>query len=441
MMYTINRELPALGQFDVCVLGGSCTGLFAAIRAARLGCRVCVVEMTNCFGGVAANALVTIWHTRNDRFEQEEIIAGLTAEVMERLARRHAIEQRGAEFQYFLNTEELKIELDELAKEAGVTPYFHSTYAGPVVRDGALEAVLVATKSGLRVIWSRFFIDCTGDGDLLRDLEVPAYLPAHPQPASASCKLAGDSIGNLRTLIHEHGDEVGLRPDSGWSSFIPGVPGVSFHNDTHVFDLDFADVEGLTAAEIEGRRQVRAVHDLIRKYQPDKTVGLCDLAAYLGIRETRHFACAHKLLEEELLSGKRFPDAVANGTYSVDIHHDDKPGLTYKYLDGTMKYCRDGYPPEYGRWLPEGEEGPAYYQVPYGVLVPQSPYPNLLCAGRMLDCDEGAFGAVRVMVNFNQLGEAAGVAAAESLLLDIPAKDVDPVRLRQSLAAGGSAIQ
>ena len=37
---------------------------------------------------------------------------------------------------------------------------------------------------------------------------------------------------------------------------------------------------------------------------------------------------------------------------------------------------------------------------------------NVLCAGRMLDCDKGAYGAVRVMVNCNQMGEAAGVAAA-----------------------------
>ena len=37
---------------------------------------------------------------------------------------------------------------------------------------------------------------------------------------------------------------------------------------------------------------------------------------------------------------------------------------------------------------------------------------NLLSAGRMMQTDRGAFGAVRVMVNLNQTGEAAGVAAA-----------------------------
>ena len=36
---------------------------------------------------------------------------------------------------------------------------------------------------------------------------------------------------------------------------------------------------------------------------------------------------------------------------------------------------------------------------------------NLIPVGRMLNADRGAFGALRVMVNLNQLGEAAGVAA------------------------------
>ena len=45
---------------------------------------------------------------------------------------------------------------------------------------------------------------------------------------------------------------------------------------------------------------------------------------------------------------------------------------------------------------------------------------NVLCAGRMLDCDRGAYGAVRVMVNCNQMGEAAGVAAARCVAEGVP---------------------
>ena len=42
----------------------------------------------------------------------------------------------------------------------------------------------------------------------------------------------------------------------------------------------------------------------------------------------------------------------------------------------------------------------------------------------MVNADEGAFGALRVMVNLNQLGEAAGVAAAWGLARGVDANAV-----------------
>ena len=60
--------------------------------------------------------------------------------------------------------------------------------------------------------------------------------------------------------------------------------------------------------------------------------------------------------------------------------------------------------------------------------------------GRMLDADEAAFGAVRVMVNLNQTGEAAGVAAYLALKNDMRVHAVDPSKLQYSLKAGGSII-
>ncbi|MCC5788254.1 MAG: FAD-dependent oxidoreductase [Opitutales bacterium] len=52
-----SRDLPIISEVDVCVLGGSCTGVFAAVRAARRGLRVAIVEKSNRFGGVATNGL------------------------------------------------------------------------------------------------------------------------------------------------------------------------------------------------------------------------------------------------------------------------------------------------------------------------------------------------------------------------------------------------
>ena len=47
------RMLPIVANVDLCVVGGSCTGVFAAVRAARLGATVAIVENNGFFGGVA----------------------------------------------------------------------------------------------------------------------------------------------------------------------------------------------------------------------------------------------------------------------------------------------------------------------------------------------------------------------------------------------------
>ena len=64
------RQIPICWEGDICVLGGSCTGLFAAVRAARLGASVCVVEKQNCFGGMATAGLVNVWHSLYDFDDQ-----------------------------------------------------------------------------------------------------------------------------------------------------------------------------------------------------------------------------------------------------------------------------------------------------------------------------------------------------------------------------------
>jgi hypothetical protein len=73
-----------------------------------------------------------------------------------------------------------------------------------------------------------------------------------------------------------------------------------------------------------------------------------------------------------------------------------------------------------------GSEAPVtFYQVPYRSLVPQDAT-NVLVARRLIDADEGAYGALRVMVNCQHTGQAAGVACALALRDGIPVPHVNP---------------
>ena len=57
-----------------------------------------------------------------------------------------------------------------------------------------------------------------------------------------------------------------------------------------------------------------------------------------------------------------------------------------------------------------------------------------------MDADASAYGAVRVMINLNQTGEAAGVAAALCTANDIRNNELDTELLRSEMAKGGSII-
>jgi len=65
---------------------------------------------------------------------------------------------------------------------------------------------------------------------------------------------------------------------------------------------------------------------------------------------------------------------------------------------------------------------------------------NVLVAGRLIDCDRGAYGALRVMVNCNQTGEAAGVASTLALRENGAVADVNSAKLRNAMREGGSLL-
>jgi hypothetical protein len=63
-----------------------------------------------------------------------------------------------------------------------------------------------------------------------------------------------------------------------------------------------------------------------------------------------------------------------------------------------------------------------------------------MIAGRMFDAEITAFSGMRVMVNMNQLGEAAGVASYLALSQNIKVQDLNPLNVRATLKKGGAFI-
>ncbi len=436
-------HIPVVEDVDLCVVGGSCTGVFAAVRAARRGLRVALIEKQNSFGGVATNGMVCIWHSELCTEHRQQIWSGVTAEVLERLKQRDAVEVRdpNPDTRFILNTEELKIELDALVVEHQIRPYLHTWYARPVVKDGHIEAVIIQNKDGRSAIRAKVYVDASGDGDLASHLEVPYTVRPDLQAPTTCAKIRGLGGINMRQFYNEHRDEFDVPKDAGWSTAFPGgKDDVRLHAETHVFGANTADARQWTEAEMEGRRHIRAMMDMVRTHMPERRedLALLALSSSIGVRETRRCQGLYRLTEMDVLEGRHFDDAIGYGSYRVDVHYPEGGGYLFKYLDGsTIASTSSGR--EYGRWRPERDENPSFYQIPFRTML-SSQCDNMIMAGRMIDADEAAFGAIRVMVNMNQTGEAAGEAAALMVEQNRSCQDISVGELRERMREGGSLI-
>ncbi len=446
------RTTPVVHDCDICVVGGSCTGVFAAIRAAKLGATVALVENNGFFGGVATAAKVNVWHSRFDTTGDREIIGGLTVELIERLCRRDSAflnaPDNPSQYAVF-NSAEVMMELDRMVVEQQrIRPFLHALFVDALVEEGRVTHAIVEDKSGRRAIRARYFVDATGDGDLLVRAGLLTRKDSVLQPPTMCALVDGldDVEGanpdfSIAKAIYDK-KRFANALDHGfiWSAKSVGLPGVRMVAGTRVFGADCSDADQLTRASIEGRRQVRAIRDILHdNFKGGNAVRVGALPTRIGVRETRHAVCLYQLTEKDVLEGRRFEDAIANGSYRVDVHHADKEGLTFRYLDGREVYTVPGKTHEERRWRAERPVDPTFYQVPFRSIVPKGSE-NVLCAGRMVDADRGAFGAVRVMVNCNQMGEAAGTAACLAMESGCGVSEVEPTRLRRTLAQGGSVI-
>lgn len=437
------RDIPVIEDVDICVLGGSATGVFAAVRAARLGASVAIVERQNRFGGTATAAMVNVWHSLYDEVYEKQIISGLTEETMLRLRSRNAVKfiEDNPSHAFIFNSAELAIELDALVVEHGIVPHLHTLFCAPLIEDGRLAGVAIEDSTGRRAIRARYFIDATGDGHLCHRLGLPMYEAEHPQPPTGCAHIAGwaalDGV-NRNEVIREHRAEYDLPEGYSWGANVPNAD-VFMLAGTRVYGVNTAEAEDLTRAEIESRRQMRAIVEILNTHAAEGKLALVAIPSQIGVRETRHIHALYRLTDDDILYGRRFDDAIANGSYRVDVHHQEKPGITLMYLNGWEVWERSDAPSVKRRWRPETDENPTLYQMPLRSLIPAG-HDNLMVAGRMIDAEPRAFAGVRVMVNTNQMGEAAGVASYLALRDHQPIGEVDPAEVRRVLADGGSIV-
>lgn len=441
-IYEPAKYVNVIESVDMCIVGGSCTGVFAAVRAARMGIKTAIIEKASYFGGACTKSGINVWHSTFDYDFKEEIIGGLTKEIIVKLEKQQALIKRPKNVgMYLLNTEELKIELDQLLLDAEVSCWLNTMYSSPYMENEEIKGVFVENKDGRGIILASVFVDATGDGDLCRDLQISRYLYDEVMPPSPCFKLHKNNPYpvHISELIERYHREFDLPDDWGWNCEIPYISQHRFLSESHVFSLDCTTAKNITQCELEGRAQVRKIIDLLHQKMPDEDkVRLIQLYE-LGIRDSFHYECLYKIKTDDILYGKQFKDSILNSSYCIDIHHSDDRGVTIKRLNGTASTYSRCSRKDY-TWHTYNGDYPQFWQVPYQAIVSKH-YKNLIIVGRMMDAEQHAFSAVRNRVNLNQLAEAAGIAGYLAVKTQTSVAKIDTCSLRTILKKGNSIVK
>lgn len=416
-------------EADIVVVGGGPAGVAAAFSAARQGASVLLVEQFNCLGGVATAGghghicLYSSWGT------QERVVGGIPFEMAVRVARAGygVCDNRDADFE----VEGMKLVLEQMARECGVRLLYHAFFCGAAVDDGAVAGVYVQSKSGRQYVKAARVIDCTGDGDVGAaagcGFDMGDEETGRCQPVTLMFTIGGVDWERVKAF---RGDDYGLediwrraqqagdmRPYQShlmgwwWTPTRPDQVGVNF---THVNFVDATSVEDLTRATLEGRRQVFETINVYRKYVPGmERCYLVSTPNTVGLRESRRIRGERTLTKDDVLGEARFDDSVGYGSFFIDIHNCDGPGMDRRTVRPHAGFK---------------------YQIPYGILVPRD-VDNLLVAGRCASATHEALGSLRVMPQCGVMGQAAGTAAVLSLRSGCVPRDMDVGELRAALRA------
>lgn len=415
---------------DLAVAGGGPAGVSAAIAAGRLGLDVTLIERYGFLGGMATAGYVfpfMTWYAG-----VRPIIRGIWEEMIVRLQRsRHGFKQSThlGMRHFCFDAESLKQIWLDMCLEAGVKLRLH-TWVSDVLLEGAhISGIVTHSKTGREVVRVKMVIDGTGDGDVAARAGAPFELGRSAdglmQPMSLHFRVAGvdmrrmptrEEINHLYARAKMAGQITNPRENLLW--FDTSYPDQVHFNATRVVAVDGTNRDDLTAAEIEGRRQVQEILGWITGAVPGfEQAYLLATAPQVGVRESRRIMGEHLITEQELLDLTKFHDAIALGAYPVDIHNPAGIGTIMKHL-------------------PYGD----YYSIPYRALIPCK-IQNLLVAGRPISATHEAHAAVRIQAIASATGQAAGTAAALALQGDGCTRSVHPDTLRTALRVQGALVE
>lgn len=401
-------------RYDVIVAGTDPEGVAAALSSARHGLDVLLVDGKgrDRLGGLITLGWLNSWDLNfapipspssgereflNKGIFQEwyDQLGGTSFDVVEAAAALHRMVAAEPRIHILMDVQSMK----------------------PIMEGSDVAGIVIVDEEGVeRSIGASAVIDATQDGDIAALAGVP-YTVGREDLGYPEARMAVTLVFKLKGVTDEIWKSFGEREDTGidkksawgfldarlYESTDPervAMRGLNIGrqnddsvliNAMHLFGIDPLDPKSVEEGFRIGREEApRIVEFLKDRFQELSELEYAGTAPELYFRESRHIQGEYRLMMADVMENRDFWDAVAYGSYDVDIQR-----LGQEDSGAIMM-------------------SPLQYGVPFRTLVPLT-VNRLLVVGRAASFDSLPHGSARVVPLGMATGEAAGAAAKLAL--------------------------
>lgn len=431
-------QIPVIAETDILVIGAGSAGCVAALAAgAQKRFSVMLVERYGFPGGTSTQMLDTFYGFFTPGSSPRKVVGGWPDRVVNELHKTGAIFLRpntyGAGTGVNYNPERLKHVWDQLILQSGIRYLLHTTLVD-VSQEGEQFAGIFWNKGGFCKVLAKRVIDASGDADFCHLAGFPYETAGEHEPAQSMTTTFRMSNVDLDLYEREGGKimlagkmrvavETGQHalPRKEGSAHKMNAKGCVSTVAVKVTGFSGLNAEELTRAEVEGRRQAFVYEEFFRDAVPGfGQSNIIGLSHQIGVRETRRVYGEHRLTKGECLSGKLPADRIFLCGAPIEDHRQGENGEDETHWE----------------YIP----GAGVYGVPYGTIVPKNSQ-SVWVVGRCFSATHDAHASCRSMAQTMSMGQAAGLAAVQSLAKDEAANQVDVRVLKDDLYRIGAVLE
>lgn len=392
-------------QFDLVVIGGGVAGISAAIKAARTGLKVCLINNRPVWGG-------------NNSVEHKIVLSGdIQVQPFPKL---------GSVVNEFKDIYKNPGFIDSLLKTEKNVCLMPNTQAMDVQVDhGTIQSITTRhiETNAAQIIRGKYFVDCSGDGfvaykagaDYTVGREIRSVYNENLAPEIPGFLTFGITL-KWRSKAVETATSFPLLP---WAVQFSDQTRLKSKANRWFWETGF-NKDQIKAAEENRDYMLRVIYGnwSYLKNTPETQeeyakLDLDEVSYIAGKRESRRFFGDLVFTQNDVEGGwKQYADALVAGTYPMDQHFPSSDNtIYYPGQEFQAMFKHDKHPIGYDLVYVHPEQKNPVYFIPYRCLYSRN-VNNLFLAGRNISASRMAFSASRVQACTGMMGEVVGYAAS-----------------------------